>query len=303
MKVLLLSNINMQPLVRALKPWVVTCGAYNSLLSDLSIAGSAADAADVSHVICLYNSDALMGDAFYGAGPPAQCAQFVQALDGFCKGHHDKVVIVNLFSFSSNRWLSFADVTHKDSLKAREADLNAKLVAVAAANPNLLLLDLGVLFHRHGEDTLVSNAFWYTARIRYTARMFELLADAIRAQSTPTLSAPKKFSSSTSMTRCGAASWVKSGRSASLFGRRSRPLLPRFPTLSKGRNPHGRPPGDRQQEQRSRRDGGFREKQHDDFAARGFCGDAHQLACQSRKPRRTRERTQPRNGQLRLYRR
>ena len=73
MKVLLLSNINMQPLVRALKPWVVTCGAYNSLLSDLSIAGSAADAADVSHVFCLYDSDALMGDAFYGAGPPAQC--------------------------------------------------------------------------------------------------------------------------------------------------------------------------------------------------------------------------------------
>ena len=180
MRGLLLSNINMQPLVRALKPWAVSCGSYNSLLSDISTEGSAASAPDVTHVFCLYDSDALMGDAFYGAGPAAQCEQFVQALDGFCKRHNDKVVLANLFSFSSNRWLSFADATHKDSLKTREADLNAKLVAAAAANPNLLLLDLGVLFHRHGEDTLVSNAFWYAARIRYTARMFELLAETIR---------------------------------------------------------------------------------------------------------------------------
>ena len=115
MRGLLLSNINMQPLVRALKPWAVSCGSYNSLLSDISTEGSAASTPDVTHVFCLYDSDALMGDAFYGAGPAAQCEQFVQALDGFCKRHNDKVVLANLFSFSSNRWLSFADATHKDS--------------------------------------------------------------------------------------------------------------------------------------------------------------------------------------------
>lgn len=180
MKAILLSNINMQPLVRALRPWDVAVGAYNSMLADLSTGASPASAADVTHVICLYDSDTLMGDAFYGGGPPEQCEMFIRALAGFCARHADKVVAANLFSFSSNRWLGFADVLHADSLRARQADLNARLVAIAKSFPNLLLLDLEPLLRRHGEDALISNAFWYTARIRYSARMFELLAQTLR---------------------------------------------------------------------------------------------------------------------------
>jgi FkbH-like protein len=180
MKAILLSNINMQPLVRALRPWDVSAGTYNSMLADLSTAGSPAAAAEMTHVMCLYDSDTLMGDAFYGGGAPEQCEMFLQALDGFCARHADKVVIANLFSFSSHRWLGFADVLHPDSLRGRQADLNAKLVAIAKSRPNLLLLDLDPLMRRHGEDALISNAFWYTARIRYSARMFELLAETIR---------------------------------------------------------------------------------------------------------------------------
>lgn len=180
MKALLLSNINMQPLVRALRPWDVATGAYNSMVSDLAAAQSPASAPDLTHVLCLYDSDTLMGEAFYGDGLPEQCDRFLQALDGFCGRHADKVVVANMFSFSSNRWLSFADATHASSLKACEATLNTKLVAIAKSHPNLLLLDLDLLFRRHGEDALVSDAFWYTGRIRYTARMFALLADTIR---------------------------------------------------------------------------------------------------------------------------
>jgi FkbH-like protein len=180
MKAILLSNINMQPLVRALRPWEVSVGTYNSMLVDLSTAGSPATAPGVTHVLCLYDSDTLMGDALYGGGPPEQCEIFVQALDAFCARHPDKTVIANLFSFSSNRWLGFADVLHADSLRGRQEHLNAKLVAVAKSRPNLLLIDLDPLIRRHGEDALFSNAFWYTARIRYSARMFDLLAETIR---------------------------------------------------------------------------------------------------------------------------
>jgi FkbH-like protein len=180
MKAILLSNINMQPLVRALRPWDVSAGTYNSMLADLSTVGSLACGADLTHVICLYDSDTLMGDAFYGGGPPAQCEGLLQALDGFTTRHPGKLVVANLFSFSSNRWLGFADVLHADSLRARQAELNAKLVAIAKARPNLLLLDLDPLFRRHGEDALLASAFWYTARIRYSARMFDLLAETIR---------------------------------------------------------------------------------------------------------------------------
>lgn len=180
MKTILLSNINMQPLVRELRPWDVTTGTYNSMLSDLSTVQSPASAQDVTHVICLFDSDTLMGDALYGNGPPEQCERLLHALDGFCKRHTDRIVVASLFSFSSNRWLGFADVTHIGSIKSCEADLNVKLVTIAKTRPNLLLLDLDLLFRRHGEDALVSDAFWYTARIRYTARMFELLAETIR---------------------------------------------------------------------------------------------------------------------------
>lgn len=180
MRAILLSNVNVDPLVRALRPWDLSAGTYNSMLSDLSIVDSPAAHPNVTHVICLYDSDTLMGDAFYGGAPPEQCEAFLQSLDSFCTRHPDKVVIANLFAFSSNRWLNFADVLHPDSLRAREADLNAKLVAIAKTHPNLLLLDLDLLFRRHGEDALLSDAFWYTARIRHTARMFELLAATIR---------------------------------------------------------------------------------------------------------------------------
>ena len=181
MKALLLSNINMQPLVRTLKPWDVTCGTYNSMIADLSTAGSAATAQDITHVFCLYDSDVLLGEAFYGAGAPEQCERFLAGLESFCSQHSGKVVVANTFALSSSRWLSFADVIHKDLLKACEAKLNERLARIATEYPNLLLLDIELLFRRYGEESLISSAFWYSARIRYTARMFDLLADTIRA--------------------------------------------------------------------------------------------------------------------------
>lgn len=180
MKAILLSNINMQPLARALRPWNVEVGAYNSMLAALATTDARASAEDITHVFCMYDSDTLMGEAFYGAGPPQQCESFLQALDSFCSRHVDKIVVANLFGFSTNRWLSFADVIHASSLKTCEADLNRKLVSIAKNHPNLLLLDLELLFRRYGEDALISDAFWYTARIRYTARMFDLVAATVR---------------------------------------------------------------------------------------------------------------------------
>jgi FkbH-like protein len=180
MKVLLLSNVNMQPLLRRLEPWDVGCGTYNSMLADLATTDSPAAASDVTHVICLFDTDTLMGEALYGAGAPEQCEMFLAALDGFCARHPDKVVVANTFCVGSNRWLGFADFGHQASLKSAEAQLNARLAAIAKTRRNLVVLDLDVLFRRHGEDALVSNAFWYVGRIRYTAKMFDLLGETIR---------------------------------------------------------------------------------------------------------------------------
>jgi FkbH-like protein len=179
MRLLLLSNINMRPLVSRLAPWDVACGSYNSMLSDLATTTSAAAAADISHVVCIFDTDALMGEALYGTGSADQCDLFLAALDAFCERHADKVVVTNTFCASSNRWLGFADFHHEGSLKNLEAQLNARLAAVARRRVNLLVFDLEILFRRHGEDALVSNAFWYVGRIRYTAKMFDLLGQTI----------------------------------------------------------------------------------------------------------------------------
>jgi FkbH-like protein len=180
MKFLLLSNVNMQPLAASLKPSEVVCGAYNSLLADLATEGSPAGAADVSHVLCVFDSDTMMSGALHGDGDPVQCAMFIDALDGFCARNPAKTIVAHTFCLSAQRWLGFADLTHQRSLRAIETSLNERLVATAKAHPNLLLIDIELLFRRHGEDALISNAMWYAGRIRYTARMFEVLATTIR---------------------------------------------------------------------------------------------------------------------------
>jgi FkbH-like protein len=180
MKFLLLSNVNMQPLAARLRPLDVTCGGYNSLLGDLATDGSPATAADVTHVLCMFDTDAMMAGALHGEGAPEQCEMFLAALEGFCGRHPGKTVVTHTFCLSSQRWLGFADIVHARSLRQTEAALNERLVAIAKQHPNLLVLDLELIFRRHGEDALLSNALWYAGRIRYSARMFEVLGATIR---------------------------------------------------------------------------------------------------------------------------
>jgi FkbH-like protein len=162
------------------------------MLANLSASDGLGSAADITHLLCLYDTDALMGEALYGAAAPDQCEAFLDALDNFCARWPDKVVVTNTFCVSSSRWLGFADVTHQNSLRAIEGRLNARLISMAGTRSNLLVFDMEMLFRRHGEHSLVSNAFWYAGRVRYTARMFELLADTLRQVLTAYAQAARK---------------------------------------------------------------------------------------------------------------
>jgi FkbH-like protein len=176
MRTMLLSNINMQPLVPFLKPWDVSCGEFNSILLDLSNPASPAATREFGRTLCLFDSDTMMGDALFGEGKPEQCELFLGALAAFCAAHPEKIVIANTFSFGSGRWLNFADLLHPLSLRAVESSLNERLIAIARANQNLVIVDTELLFRRYGESALLSEAFWYLGRIRYSNQMFRSLA-------------------------------------------------------------------------------------------------------------------------------
>jgi FkbH-like protein len=180
MKTMLLSNVNMRPLVAFLRPWETTCGEFNSILLDLSDPASPAGSSEFGQILCLCDTDAMMGGALYGQGEPEQCEAFLNALESFSNKHSGKLVIANTFYLRAARWLNFADLLHPLSLRATEARLNERLIAIARANPNLLLLDTELLFRRYGENALLSDAFWYFGRIRYTNQMFRSMATMVR---------------------------------------------------------------------------------------------------------------------------
>jgi FkbH-like protein len=179
MQGLLLSNINMQPLISFLKPWKTICGEFNSIIMDLVNPSSQAASPEFDHILCIYDSEAMLGDAFYGDGTPEQCESFLTALESFCSAHPDKTVIANTFCFGTGRSLNFADLLHPLSVRATESRLNDRLVGIARAKRNLLLIDIELLFRRYGEDNLLSDSVWYIGRIRYSNRMFRALATTL----------------------------------------------------------------------------------------------------------------------------
>ncbi|HEX3435129.1 MAG TPA: HAD-IIIC family phosphatase, partial [Pseudacidobacterium sp.] len=176
MKALLLSNVNMQPLAAFLKPWEAVSGEFNSILLDLANPDSAANSEEFTHILCLYDSDTMMGEAAYGDSDSGQCDSFLAALETFCAAHPGKIVAANTFCFGATRWLNFADLLHPQSLRSTEYRLNDRLISIARTYPNLLLVDIELIFRQHGEDALLSAPFWYLGRIRYTNQMFRSLA-------------------------------------------------------------------------------------------------------------------------------
>jgi FkbH-like protein len=180
MKTLLLSNINMQPLVSQLKPAEVVCGEYNSIMIDLVDPASPASSDAFDRVLCLFDTDSLLGGDLFGEGGSEAGAMMIDALEGFCARNPKKIVLVHTFCIGSDRWLNYADILHGQSLGALESSLNARLIAVARKTANLLLIDLGTIMRRYGEAALISPAFWYAGRIRYTKQMFRVLATTIQ---------------------------------------------------------------------------------------------------------------------------
>lgn len=179
MKGHIISNATMAPLAQHLN-FSVTLGEYDSLILEL-IDPQSTSAADPSttHVLALFDTDALLGEARFDPAAPSRAGDFIEALNSFCSAHPEKAVITHTFCATARRPNTFADTVGSDSVAALEARANARLIELAAIYPNLALFDMELLFRRYGESGLISASFWYAGRIRYTPLMFRELASTI----------------------------------------------------------------------------------------------------------------------------
>ena len=283
MKVRLLSNVNMEPLVRHLRPWPVSCGTYNSMLADLA----ASDGLGIGHGHhacsvharhrCADGQRALWrGRAGAVRGIPRRAGQLLRALSPDRDREH---------ILPANRWLGFADLTHRDpSRRMKAASTRAlsplpKTQAPISSSSTWIFCSGGM-----ASDTLLSNTFWYAGRIRYFHQYVRVLwprhcIGLLEAYSQPARKGTRRLILTI---RFGAAS------SASLDRQKSPslktdpgPVLRVFNAAFKAVQRTGvlLVAVTKNNVAVCRR--GLRPKPDDDSAARGFCHDARQLDCKS----------------------
>ena len=212
MKVLVLSNINMQPLVAALGAVgrrVRRLQQHACRPRDDELAGNRARHLARHLLLRHRHLDGRGALRQRTARPvrdvPLRDRRFLRAQSR--QGRRHQYVLPGFAAAGSALRIS----TTRPRSRRLEMQLNGRLAAIAKTRPNLLVFDLDVIFRRHGEDALVSNAFWYVGRIRYTAKMFDLLGRPSGAPSMRTPRGAARCWSSISTTRCGAASSARCG--------------------------------------------------------------------------------------------
>jgi len=192
MKARLLSNVNLDPLVQFFEAGSVEVGGFNSILAELSDPASLASTVPYSHIFCLTDGVALLGDEFFGLEGAGAERVLIEAIEGFCARRGAVTVVANLFCFGSHRYLTGADLTSPASLRSREWEANELLRAAADRHPNLLLFDMELLFRRFGEEKLLSAGMWYAGRIPYSNLMFRELAALVRRTLSASAGSSKK---------------------------------------------------------------------------------------------------------------
>ena len=181
MKARIISNMTMDPLATALSPLDVTVGGYDSLILELLDRHALGTAeGEPTHVLAIFDTDTLFGDARFDGDAPNRALDFLRALDSFCARQPQTVVITHTFCAGPLRPENYAGLLGSDSTRALESAANDRLLKLARQYPQLIVFDLELIFRRHGEERLTSPSFWYAGRLRYTPLMFRELALTIR---------------------------------------------------------------------------------------------------------------------------
>ena len=158
-----LSNVNLAPLVPRITGHEVTLGDYGDVLRTLTDPNTNF-VAEV--LMVLLDGDELMDSGDLSAEIPT-------AIDNFAKSHPEMMVITSTICPSPSTSSTYEISQTKDGRSAQGRAYESAIVEVATANTNVIIFDVKLVFDKYGREKLTSSTFWYAGRIPYTTLWFE----------------------------------------------------------------------------------------------------------------------------------
>ena len=158
-----LSNVNLAPLVPRITGHEVTLGDYGDVLRTLTDPNTNF-VAEV--LMVLLDGDELMDSGDLSAEIPT-------AIDNFAKSHPEMMVITSTICPSPSTSSTYEISQTKDGRSAQGRAYESAIVEVATANANVIIFDVKLVFDKYGREKLTSSTFWYAGRIPYTTLWFE----------------------------------------------------------------------------------------------------------------------------------
>ena len=158
-----LSNVNLAPLVPRITGHEVTLGDYGDVLRTLTDPNTDF-VAEV--LMVLLDGDELMDSGDLSAEIPT-------VVDNFAKSHPEMMVITSTICPSPSTSSTYEISQTKDGRSAQGWAYESAIVEVATANTNVIIFDVKLVFDKYGREKLTSSTFWYAGRIPYTTLWFE----------------------------------------------------------------------------------------------------------------------------------
>ena len=158
-----LSNVNLAPLVPRITGHEVTLGDYGDVLRTLTDPNTNF-VAEV--LMVLLDGDELMDSGDLSAEIPT-------VIDSFAKSHPEMMVITSTICPSPSTSSTYEISQTKDGRSAQGRAYESAIVEVATANTNVIIFDVKLVFDKYGREKLTSSTFWYAGRIPYTTLWFE----------------------------------------------------------------------------------------------------------------------------------
>jgi FkbH-like protein len=188
MSTLLVSNITMDPLVEQLREFSIEKAPFGTHILTFMDPSSEAFKEDTKTILLYLDGDELFRDP----ENRQEAAEFLGVLGGYLERHPEKTVLLNSLAVNPLTVDTYSDLVQEHSLVGAERWMNDQLQRLARQYPSLVLVNLDQIVRTHGFRALLSPAYWYAGRIRYSNVMFRELAATFRGALRASLSQSKK---------------------------------------------------------------------------------------------------------------